>query len=260
MADHVPDLTSEPRPGPLPDPERVYVTTSWDDGHVLDHKLAQLLDRFALPGTFYVSPENVELARRDRLDAVGIRQLADRFEIGAHTAHHLRLPRLPDDQAREEISAGRRMLEDLTGLRVDTFCYVGGEYAERHVRMVADEGFRLARTVHRHSTTLGPALELPTTVHAYRHWSDLDVVRSLGSSVAEAARLFLSWDELAIHQFDRVLGYGGVFHLWGHSWEVEARGDWTRLERVLEHIAHRTEVCYVANGGLPLESRTGRAG
>ena len=43
------------------------------------------------------------------------------------------------------------------------------------------------------------------------------------------------------------LEQGGVYHLWGHSWEVDARGDWGRLERVLGYIAGRPQVAYVAN-------------
>ena len=46
------------------------------------------------------------------------------------------------------------------------------------------------------------------------------------------------------------LRQGGTYHLWGHSWEVDARGDWQRLERVLEYVSRRHGVAYVANGAL----------
>jgi hypothetical protein len=44
----------------------VFVTTSWDDGHILDHKLASLLHDYRLRGTFYIAPKNVELAQQLR--------------------------------------------------------------------------------------------------------------------------------------------------------------------------------------------------
>lgn len=229
------------------------VTTSWDDGHVLDHKLAQLLDRYDVPGTFYVAPMNVEFDRSDRLDAIGVRQLADRHEIGAHTLRHIRLPQLRDEEAWVDVRDGRRWLEDVIGEEISTFCYVGGSYEPRHAQMVREQGFRLARTVERHATVPGPAMEMPTTVNAYRHLVDMPAMLRLSDrDVRLATRLFANWDDLAIHLFDRVVERGGVFHLWGHSWEVEARGDWDRLERVLDHIGGREEVRYVANSDLPV--------
>ncbi len=64
-----------------------------------------------------------------------------------------------------------------------------------------------------------------------------------------AARLFWSWDELAIAVFDAMLAAGnGVYHFWGHSWEIDDHGDWDRLERVLAHIGGRAEVDYAVPG------------
>ncbi|GAA1943484.1 polysaccharide deacetylase family protein [Kitasatospora viridis] len=233
------------------DRPRVTVTTSWDDGHVLDPRLAALLDRHRIPGTFYIAPRNLELSPAERLPAVGIRELAERFEIGGHTLTHQRLPRLTDAAAAAEIRSGRAELEAITGRPVTSFCYPRGEYTARQVHLVEQAGFTLARTVRRGSLTPGRALELDTTVNAYAHRVDGPLALRLAAGRPwRAARLFLSWDELAIHWFDRCLREGGVYHLWGHSWEVDARGDWSRLERVLAHIAGHPQVAYRTNGEL----------
>ena len=50
--------------------------------------------------------------------------------------------------------------------------------------------------------------------------------------------------------FDRCLDRGGVFHLWGHSWEIDARDDWRRLDRVLAYISGHPGVRYIRNGEL----------
>jgi len=50
--------------------------------------------------------------------------------------------------------------------------------------------------------------------------------------------------------FDRVMATGGVYHLWGHSWEIEERGEWERLERVLSYIGRHEGVSYVSNSEL----------
>ena len=50
-------MSNQPRDGAARG--AVFVTTSWDDGHVLDHKVANLLESYDLPGTFYVATQNV---------------------------------------------------------------------------------------------------------------------------------------------------------------------------------------------------------
>ena len=229
----------------------VTITTSWDDGHRLDTRLAGLLTRYDLPGTFYIAPHNVELAPHDRLTAIEVAELAEAFEIGGHTLNHLPLAGLPARRAREEIRLGKQELENITGRPVTSFCYPLGRYGHRDVRLVAEAGFSLARTVTRGSLVVGDPLEMATTVNAYRHLVDgpLALRLALGNPL-RAARYFFGWDALAMRWFDRCLASGGVFHLWGHSWEVDARRDWARLERVLAHISRVPGARYVTNGQL----------
>ena len=40
---------------------------------------------------------------------------------------------------------------------------------------------------------------------------------------------------------ERTLREGGVFHLWGHSWEIEREHQWDRLEELLALIAANKE-------------------
>lgn len=230
---------------------RVIVTTSWDDGHRLDPRLAALLEKYGIAGTFYIAPRNIEFDPADRLPPAGIRELAERFEIGGHTLSHLRLPHLSDEAAREEMRAGKDELEDIVGAPVTSFCYPRGEYAPVHVRLAGEVGFTLARTVRRSSLVPGAPLEAATTVNAYAHRVDGPLaLRLAGLRPWTAAKLYLQWDQLALRWFELCLQRGGVFHLWGHSWEVDARRDWHRLERVLDHIAGRADVEYVTNRNL----------
>jgi peptidoglycan/xylan/chitin deacetylase (PgdA/CDA1 family) len=251
---HLPDsegLCSD-RPGDGATRTAVFVSTSWDDGHVLDHKVANLLEAYALHGTFYVPAQNVQIHPRDRLGPSGIRSLAERFEIGAHTRRHLRLTTLSLADAREEIIGGKAELEDAISREVRSFCYPWGSYCGEHVDLVREAGFCVARTVKRYSTVASPLLEMPTTVHALRHYEDWpEVTRIYAHKLRLAPRALWNWDLLAVELFDRVLLTGGVFHLWGHSSELDGRGDWGRLERVFAHISRRPGVSYVGNGELP---------
>jgi len=81
--------------------------------------------------------------------------------IGAHTCTHPRLSRLPRDRAREEITAGRKKLEDRFGIPVEHFAYPYGDYDDTTVELVREAGFKTACTMHRGiNLTETPALEL----------------------------------------------------------------------------------------------------
>jgi hypothetical protein len=60
----------------------------------------------------------------------------------------------------------------------------------------------------------------------------------------------LKWDALAKAMFDQVIKDGGIYHIWGHSWEVDEHGDWERLEDVFRYISGNPKVSYVTNGEL----------
>lgn len=231
--------------------KRVVVTTSWDDGHILDLKLSELLRKYAIKGTFYISPFNREFKKSQLLSKEQIVLLGKNFEIGAHTMTHPRLGKLRSDMAQKEIKGSKSYLEDILGRPVESFCYPGGCYNFLNVHQVRAAGFRVARTVKRFSFELKDFHELGTSVHAYNHLSDICKIARFAKL---NPRLFLTyyrnWDILAMAMFDRVMKTGGVFHLWGHSWEIEKHQDWRKLERVLKYIARRSGVDYVENRKL----------
>jgi len=81
--------------------------------------------------------------------------------IGAHTCTHPRLTQLPRDRAREEITAGRKKLEDRFGIPVEHFAYTYGDYDDSTVELVRQAGFKSACTMHRGiNLTQTSALEL----------------------------------------------------------------------------------------------------
>ncbi|MCK9875683.1 polysaccharide deacetylase family protein [Frankia sp. Ag45/Mut15] len=233
---------------------RLTVTTSWDDGHRHDTLVADMLRQHGLAGTFYIAPDNVEIAPADRLSATAVRDLSADFEIGSHTLSHPVLTRVPRPRAEREITDSKKVIEDLVGKPVTTFCYPRGMYAPEHVDMVARAGYTYARTVRTLATGIADnPLEAPTSLETGRFARQrmvVDVVRAarvVGStSLVRTGR----WDDIAIALFDRCRATGGVYHLWGHSWVVSDRAEWARLDRVLAHIGGRPEVTYAVNGAL----------
>jgi len=232
-------------------------TTSWDDGHPLDHRVAELLAKYDLTGTFYVPIQNA----REVMTAQQIRELSGNFEIGAHTAHHVVLTEVSAEIAEGEINDSKRRLEDITGSVCEGFCFPRGRLHRGHLHMVRRSGFRYARTVELLSTRL-PARRfgiylIPTTVQVCPHrWTIYArngakrlALRSLRNLILHARSH--DWPETARSMLRLVARQGGVFHLWGHSWEIEKQQQWAGLDSVLREMAElRSSLPCLTNASL----------
>jgi hypothetical protein len=231
--------------------EPTYVTTSWDDGHKLDLRLASELAAHGLPGTFYISPLCREIPEQRRLTNGELRELADGFEIGGHTLTHPRLPTITLDEAKREIVDGKNFLEEAIGQPVTSFCYPGGAYEKEHADLVRSVGFTSARTVERYCTKKPKSLfEMGTTIHGYRHLVDGPQIVKRAHSLRHAAGMFRNWELLGRALFEETRKSGGIFHLWGHSWEIDVHDDWSRLQAIFEEMASHDDVVFVTNGEL----------
>jgi peptidoglycan-N-acetylglucosamine deacetylase len=227
------------------------MTTSWDDGHPLDQRVAELLGKYNLSGTFYIPLENSRMV----MTSSAIRDLAGRFEIGAHTVHHVDLTKVPSAIAETEIFQSKSRLEDLTGRSCEAFCFPKGHFRADHVRMVQRAGFRCARTVELLSIDFPRLVTgvhlMPTTVQARSH-SFLAYGRNFvkRSGFRNLARFALharttNWVDISRRLLRLVAAQGGVFHLWGHSWEIDENQQWRQLEEVLDEMskARRSQGC-----------------
>ena len=99
--------------------------------------------------------------------------------------------------------------------------------------------------------------EMPTTVQAYPH-PRRNYLKNLGRAcniqglwryATELSR-FNSWIELGKQLFEQVLQQGGIWHLYGHSWEIEELRIWPELCEMLDYVAKREGVTYTTNGQL----------
>ncbi len=224
------------------------ITTSWDDGHPLDFRVAEMLAKYGLPGTFYVPLHNC----RPTLSAAQIRELATSFEIGAHTVNHVRLTTVIDEEARREIEESKQQLEDILGKPCSVFCFPGGRYKRAHLRMVSTVGFCGVRStellsLRRPENRLGVRV-IPTTIQAFPHVPIAYVRNALKQLRPGALRNLLagrvaSWPELGGYLLETASHLGGVFHLWGHSWEIEEMGQWQALNQVMAATSRYRHVC-----------------
>ena len=233
------------------------VTTSWDDGDPKDIRIAELLRSLGLTGTFYVPIRGYKgmntLTDRD------LRALrAEGLEIGAHSVSHKSLSKLNEEDLGHEVQDCKQILEQSLGEQVLMFCYPNGRYNGSVIRNVQGAGYKGARTTQMLSlkTDFQP-FEMPTTVQAYPH-PRMAYLRNLGRarSISGLVRCMTqcrrsqTWVDIGKQMFDHVLEHGGVWHLYGHSWEVDQLGIWSDLAELLKHVSHRKDVIYATNGDL----------
>ena len=210
--------------------------TSWDDGHPLDLKLAELLDRYNLSGTFYIPIRNSEgpavMGKRD------IRVLDSNFDIGSHTYDHIYLDKLSSTECKQQISLGKSVLEDYLGHSVDGFCYPGGKYNKKIVETVQDLNIKHARTINNFSLDAkGGKLLIPTTLQFYPHkkpvyYSNyLKQKKYFNRYPAFKPMVFgRDWLNALYCLFEKHQNSDKIFHVWGHSWEIDELNLWAKLE------------------------------
>lgn len=239
------------------------MTTSWDDGDPRDNRVAELLTNYGMPGTFYVPRKAPNTVMSD----AQVRALAQGFEIGAHTLTHPRLTELAEERAREEIAGSRQWIQNVTGRGCEMFCPPEGKFIAAHHRMAQEAGFSGLRTVELLSTDAprqeGSLRVMPTSVQAHPHPRKAYVRNALKrrsiTNLTSFARAGCAadWTVLARRLLERVQTQGGVFHLWGHSWEIDDHGQWAPLEDVLRMMASFAEtVTPLTNAQIVRDSNT----
>src|SRR4051812_45780561 len=118
-------------------PTTAWITTSWDDGHPLDMRLAEMLVRNNLKATFYI-PRTIPSGV---MSEAQVRELSQTFEIGGHTLDHVFLPTVPESCAREQIAGCRKWVEDITGQPCEMFCPPAGKFNAAHRAMIVEATF-----------------------------------------------------------------------------------------------------------------------
>lgn len=227
------------------DSKNLFLTTSWDDGDPLDYRVAELLAKYDIPGTFYVPCNNLE--GRPVIGKQSLRELSRQFEIGSHTLDHQPVDGKNLDEIRHQVVSGKHELEKLLGQGVDLFCYPGGRNHVQSREIVRNAGFKAARTTADFNLQLsGDPYLIPTTAQFkprslrsfafnFLKWGNYS--RRLPMLTAAFTRKTLISQ---LHtMLDMALEKGGIFHLWGHSYQIEDLGLWGEMEEFLKLLGEK---------------------
>lgn len=205
------------------DKPKYTIDTSWDDGAIQDLRIATLLKKYKLPGTFYVIVDQAGKENYLTWDQIKDLDRQEGFTIGSHTVSHPSdLKMLHDDQLKLEVIASKDMIEAVLGHHISRFCYPRGRYDERVLEFVKEAGYVEARGTGKLGvTTYESPYEMPGTIHVFQR-SELK-----GADLLEYAKSVI----------DKVRKEGGYCNIWGHSWEIERDNLWFVLEEILRYAS-----------------------
>lgn len=239
-------------------------TTSWDDGYIQDLRLVDLLDQYGIKGTFYVCPHAQH--NQKLLSKNNIHTISQHHEIGAHTLRHPHLTTIGDSEAKKEIEESKLWIEKIADKECSMFCYPYGDWNHEIALLVEQAGFRGARTTEVLQFNIKAPFSIPTTLQVSpfpkrkiysRWWHPLDPYGPLRVQFRRLHAMKIpvsamtSWSNLAIATFNYGLQTNKpIFHLWGHSYEIEKYDMWEELEIFLKHIQQSNVKCVVNNSLL----------
>ncbi|HEV2612827.1 MAG TPA: polysaccharide deacetylase family protein [Noviherbaspirillum sp.] len=232
-------------------------TYSIDDGNPSDLRMAELLSKHGINGTFYIPIRNSEGDTFPVMSDAQMREVGSQFEIGAHTYDHCRLKNLGDREAHFQIVEGKRHLENLLGRPITGFCYPGGKYGKRDVDAVKACGFHYARTTMNLRFDAGNDIfQIPTTIQFYPHSRSVYLRNFIASGNWSQRRdgLMLAmrhddWMDRMYALFDHACKHNRVFHLWTHSKDIDQLDAWKKLDGFMAHVAANVRVQDRLNNG-----------
>lgn len=199
---------------------RLNFISSWDDGHELDAILAKTLHTYKLPGIFYLPSHSPMYYKISELLDLG-------FEIGGHTmTHPMDMKLLTEDEIDWEIGSNKKLLE-LQGAVVTKFCYPRGRYDDRVIECLKKYKFRSARTT-----------------EVLNIWKNDDPFREKTSIhiYPRAEYKNREWMDIAREYAAQASVNNGLFHLWGHSWEIDKLKQWDNLNEFLKWINQEFDI------------------
>lgn len=221
----------------FPEGKSKAIILSFDDGTISDRRLVQLMNEYALKGTFHLNSNKLDT--KGYLTKEEIKSLFLGHEVSVHSANHPGLSGMSKIDIINEVIEDRKELEKLTGNTVRGMAYPFGSYDNLVVETISDLGIEYARTVadtynfsipknflmwHPSIHQFGKAFFKPND-----EANDKKELNSFYSLVYD----FLKADSIAL------------LDVWGHSWENNGDGNrWVEMEKFFKLISRNNDIFY----------------
>lgn len=221
----------------FPEGKSKAIILSFDDGTISDRRLVQLMNEYALKGTFHLNSN--KLNTKGYLTKEEIKSLFLGHEVSVHSANHPGLSGMSKIDIINEIIEDRKELEKLTGNTIRGMAYPFGSYDNLVVETISDLGIEYARTVADTYNFSIPKnfLKWHPSIHQFGkaffkpndEANDKKELNSFYSLVYD----FLKADSIAL------------LDVWGHSWENNGDGNrWVEMEKFFKLISRNNDIFY----------------
>ncbi|MFA6103968.1 MAG: polysaccharide deacetylase family protein [Victivallaceae bacterium] len=199
------------------------LTLSYDDGNVADRRLAGILNKHKIKGSFHLNAGT--LGKNNVIAPEEIAELFQGHEISCHSFTHPFLERISRTEVVREMLEDRLELEKLAGYPVRGMSYPFGTYSQEVIEVLKSLDIVYARTV-----------------------------QSTGKFVLPEN--FLEWHPTCHHkdnllertaQFKKTPYSFSLFYVWGHSYEFDRENNWGLIEDFCAEIAGDETIWYATN-------------
>jgi hypothetical protein len=223
--------------------QKSLITTSWDDGNPLDLKLCSVLKKYDIKGTIYMPIKNKD---EKILNEDEIRDISKDFEIGGHYTYDISLTNIDNEELYNQLYYSKKELEHIIKKELKSFSYPNGQFNENVIKNIKKIGFKSGRTAELFRTDITDPFKFHTTIQATNRIFLSKVKQALNTNNNGLVRklvleknFFKNWNVLAKKTFDYVIENGGIWHLWGHSLEIDENNDWDILEDLLSYVENK---------------------
>jgi len=125
------------------------VVLQFDDGYEDNYKYAfPILKEYGFPAIIFLVSDKI--GTPDFLTWDEVKEMEKSNVVaGAHTRHHVYLPRVDLAKAQDEIAGSKKVIEEHLGHTIDYFCYPTGGFTSDIKRLVKEAGYKAAVTTNR---------------------------------------------------------------------------------------------------------------
>ena len=209
-------------------------TLSYDDGVKDDARLADIMRKYGLKGTFNINSKNIVTENERCLSVEGLNKAyGDDFEIALHGYNHLSLAKVSGALALRDVVSDREYLEKTFGRVVRGMAYANGSFNEDVIEILRMAGVAYSRTTHAtHS------FDIP------ENWLALDpTCHHVDPELFALVDKFLE-PENTTRQWSTK---PKLFYLWGHSYEFPRDNNWDVIEKFGEIMSKRDDIWHATN-------------
>ena len=220
----------------FPEGKEKAFTMSYDDGVAQDIRLAEIMKKNGLHGTFNINAGLIAAEDAQggagKMSAAQIKALYSdpSFEVAVHGYTHPSLAELSADEIIREVMQDKQKIEEMFGVVVRGMAYPYGCYNETVIACLRLCGIAYSRTTVSTENYQLPEdwLRLPATCH-----HNCARLNELGDA-------FIAWKMCPSDAPQ-------MFYLWGHSYEFDTHNNWDVIEKFAEKIGGHDDIWYATN-------------